>query len=90
LAKVRIKNEGTVIEVPDGADLKNYLKDTGISFGCERGECGVCICAISKGGDNVERKSQREELTLAKIGAYPTQRLACQLRIKKGEIEIEY
>jgi len=91
MAKVRIRNEGVEFEVPDGEWLLEYAKrQSNMLFGCEKGECGTCICAISKGKENAEPKTQREELTLAKMGAYPTQRLACQIKVRKGEIEIEY
>lgn len=91
MARVRIKNEGTTIDVPDGADLRDYLREnSAMVFGCEKGECGLCICHISKGADNLVSRSAHEGITLASKANYPTQRLACQLRIKKGEIEIEY
>ncbi|MEW6748554.1 MAG: 2Fe-2S iron-sulfur cluster-binding protein [Candidatus Micrarchaeota archaeon] len=90
MAKVRLKNDGIEVEVPDGSMVLDYLKDTNLPRGCEEGECGVCVCSVSKGTENTERKTQKEETTLARIGAYPSQRLACQLKIKKGEIEVEY
>ena len=91
MAKVTIANEKVSFELPDGARLLDYAKEfSGMPFGCENGECGTCICLITKGSQNVERKNQREEMTLAKIGTYPSQRLACQLKIKRGEVEIEY
>jgi 2Fe-2S ferredoxin len=91
MAKVRVRNEGTEFVVPDGEKLIEYAKkNSSLLFGCEKGECGVCICSVSKGGENVFPKTQREELTLAKMSAYPSQRLACQIKVKKGEIEIEY
>jgi ferredoxin len=91
MAKVRIRNENIEFEVPDGEWLLEYAKrESSMLFGCGKGECGTCICSISKGKENAEPKTQREELTLAKMGAYPSQRLACQIKLKKGEIEIEY
>lgn len=91
MAKVRIRNENVTIEVPDGSWLVSYLKDSSnLPFGCEKGDCGVCVCSVSKGSDNVEPRTQKEEVTLHRMGAYRSQRLACQLKIKKGEIEIEY
>jgi ferredoxin len=91
MARVRIRNEGVEFEVPDGDWLRPYAeKHSNVLFGCGKGECGTCICSISKGSENVEPRTQREELTLAKMGAYPSQRLACQIKVKKGEVEIEY
>ena len=77
--------------MPDGEMLMPYAKKhSGMMFGCEKGECGTCVCSVSKGQENVNIKTHQEEKTLNKIGAYPSQRLACQIRIKKGEVEIEY
>jgi len=91
MARVRIRNDGTQFEVPDGDWLLEHAKkNSAMVFGCEKGECGICICSVSKGSENVYPKTQREELTLVKMAAYPSQRLACQIKIKKGEIEIEY
>ncbi len=91
MAKVRIRNENVEFEVPDGQPLMPYAQEkSAMLFGCGKGECGTCICAVSKGKENVNPKTQREEMTLAKMSAYPTQRLACQIVIKKGEVEIEY
>lgn len=71
--------------------LLPYAKEhSSMMFGCEKGDCGTCVCSIVKGSENVNIKTMKEEQTLGRIGAYPSQRLACQLKIKKGEVEIEY
>ena len=91
MAKVRIRNDGTEFEVPDGGLLMPYAqKHSSILFGCGKGECGTCICSVSKGSENVNPKTKKEEETLSRMSAYPSQRLACQIKIKKGEVEIEY
>ena len=91
MAKVRIRNEDIEFEVPDGEMLAPYAKkNSSMMFGCEKGECGTCVCSVSKGRENVNVKTYKEEITLNSIGAYESARLACQIRIKKGEVEIEY
>jgi ferredoxin len=85
-----VKMNGTVIEIPDGSRLLDYARDAGMLFGCESGHCGTCICKIVKGIENLNGKSASEELLLAKRSAQKNERLACQIWIKKGEIEIEY
>jgi 2Fe-2S ferredoxin len=91
IARVRIRNEDIEFEVPDGEMLMPYAKKhSSMLFGCEKGECGTCVCSVSKGTENVNIKTHKEEMTLAQQGAYPSARLACQIRIKKGEVEIEY
>jgi ferredoxin len=90
MAKVKIINDNITIEIPDGARLMEYVKDTGMLFGCESGHCGTCICKIISGNENLNGKSPSEELLLAKKSAQTNERLACQIWIKKGEVEIEY
>jgi len=89
MARVRIINSNNTIEVPDGARLLDYVKEE-MLFGCESGQCGTCICKIIKGKENLNGKSPSEELLLAKRSAQTNERLACQIWIKKGEVEIEY
>jgi ferredoxin len=89
MARVRIINSNNTIEVPDGARLLDYVKEE-MLFGCESGQCGTCICKIIKGKENLNGKSPSEELLLAKRSAQTNERLACQIWIKKGEVEVEY
>ncbi len=90
MAKVTIANENVTFEVPDGSRLLDYAKNSNMLFGCETGHCGSCICNITKGAENLNSKTAVEEQTLGRMNAYPSQRLACQIIVKKGEIIIEY
>ncbi len=93
MARVIVKNDGVAIEVPDGAHLLPYLWErTMIPRGCEDGTTPICACVILRGEENLNTKSHVEIVTLANAG-YPNSsrnRLACQLYIRKGEVEIEY
>lgn len=93
MAKIKIKNEGIIIELPDNEHLLHYLDgESGVPFGCRQGKCGACSCVVLSGEENLNSKSRLEEETLAKAGA-PTSkrnRLACQLRVNQNEVEIEY
>ena len=91
MAKVTITNENVTFEVPDGSRLLGYAKtSSNMLFGCEAGRCGSCLCNITKGAENLNSKTAVEEQTLGRMNAYPSQRLACQIIVKKGEITIEY
>lgn len=91
MAKVTVLNDNVTFEVTDGEYLLPYFKEhTAMLFGCEKGECGICICTVLKGMENLNEKSQKEIAVLHSKGAYPNQRLACLLKIKWGEVEIEY
>lgn len=93
MAKVTVKNDNASFEVPDGELLHTYLaENSGLPFGCKKGRCGSCTCVILSGEENIEPKSRDEETLLAKLGTPLSKRnrLACQLRIKTGEVVIEY
>ena len=91
MAKVTITNDNATFEVPDGSRLLDYAKaNSNMLFGCEEGQCGSCICSIAKGAENLNSKTTVEEQTFARMNAYPSQRLACQIVVKKGEVVIEY
>lgn len=91
MAKVIIRNDNFTADVQDGSRLLDHIKDkTGLLFGCESGQCGTCICKIIKGKENLNGRSASEELLLVKRSAQTNERLACQIWIKKGDVEIEY
>lgn len=93
MAKVIVKNDGVEFEVPDGSYLLPYLWErTSMPRGCEDGSTTICACVILRGEENLNGKTDVEIATLNKAGApnSPRNRLACQLYIMKGEVEIEY
>ena len=91
MAKLTVLPDTAEIEIPDGSYVKEYIKDgSGLLFGCEVGRCGICLCSVLKGMENLSPKSQSESEVLIRSGANPNQRLACQLKILKGEASIEY
>ena len=91
MPKIKILNEGVEIEVPEGMPIKDYVKkESNMLFGCEQGNCGTCVCSIVKGSENLNRKTQNEEKTIDKLGLPAGSRLACQIQILKGNVEIEY
>lgn len=90
MARVHVRNEGVSIDVPDGGRFYDYASDSAsIVFGCTKGECGMCIITVVKGMENLNPPAHEEWLKLRKMGASPGQRLACQIYVKKGDVEIE-
>ncbi len=93
MAKITVKNEGISFEIPDGARLLPYLlENTSFPAGCEDGTTAICACAVLKGVEYLNAKTHNEIVTLAKLNLpnSPRNRLACQIYVKKGEIELEY
>lgn len=83
MAKITRKNK--TIEVEDGDKIKEACKKMGISFGCENGMCGTCMINILEGEENLSELTEEEDI----LERDRFHRLACQCRIKKGEVKIE-
>ncbi|MEW6722154.1 MAG: 2Fe-2S iron-sulfur cluster-binding protein [Candidatus Micrarchaeota archaeon] len=93
MAKVIVKNDNVTLEVPDGELILPYLWErTSFPQGCEDGSTPICACVILRGESNVSTKNHQEIVTLQKSGLPNSSRnrLACQVRVLRGEIEIEY
>jgi len=72
-------------EVADGEKIMPACEKKGVSFGCEDGLCGACLIEIESGEDNLGEKTQQEKDML---GDDLNVRLACQCKIKSGEVKI--
>ena len=72
-------------EVNDGDALKDKCMEKGVSFGCEDGLCGACLIEIETGETNLNEKNQLEKDML---GDDPKVRLACQCKMKSGDVKI--
>lgn len=74
------------IEIADGESIKEACLDLGIPFGCESGICGTCIIEVLEGMENLSEKNESEDM----MELEANQRLACQCRIRKGNVKIDY
>jgi ferredoxin len=93
MAKLRIRNENIELDVPDGSAILPYLwEHTSFPQACDDGSTPMCACTIISGEENLSPKTQREIETLHRAGLPNSwrNRLACQIWIKKGMVEIEY
>ncbi len=93
MARLVVRNDNLEIEVPDGAPIVEYLREkTSFPQACDDGSTPMCACVIISGEENLSPKTQREIETLARAGLPNSarNRLACQIWIKGGKVEIEY
>ena len=90
MAKVIVKNTGEEVEVPDGSTLDVLDGQSTVLFACKSATCGSCMCKVNKGMENLEAPNEAEKTGLQAFANSPNQRLMCQSKIKKGEIEVEY
>ncbi|MEK6760827.1 MAG: 2Fe-2S iron-sulfur cluster-binding protein [Nanoarchaeota archaeon] len=86
MGKLTYKKTGDSRDVKDGEKIKNAAEEMGVLFGCEDGICGTCMIDVVKGEKNFTDLTQPEK----DLERDATHRLACQCRIKKGEVVIDF
>ncbi len=87
MAKLIFLNTDEEVTIPDGSDIKEACEQAGIPFACSEGVCGSCIIEITEGMSNLSAFTQAENDFL---GEMQNERLACQCKIKKGEVKIRF
>jgi ferredoxin len=86
MAKLTHKKTGKSIEVEDGNYIRRAAEELGVPFCCNIGRCGACIIDILEGEENLSELTEEEK----EMGMNKKQRLACQCRIKSGEVVIDF
>jgi len=84
MAKIKTDNEE--IEVKDGESMIEACEKLGVPFGCYEGICGSCRIEVIGGAENLSELTEQEKM----LGMDANTRLACQCKIKKGEIKIKF
>lgn len=88
MAKLIFDDSGEEIELPDNSPIAEACEQAGVPFACTEGVCGTCVIEIKEGQMNLTKPTQEEEDFL---GSNPCQeRLACQCRIKQGNVRIAF
>jgi len=89
MPKIVFEGENKECEVEVGTKIMSACDqvESNIPFGCRRGVCGTCVTEIVEGIDKIAPENIQEESTRKDIDAKPTQRLACQARVR-GDIKI--
>ena len=90
MAKVEVKNDGGVVEVPDGSLLADIDGKCSILFACKTASCASCKVKVLEGMENLEPPTDLEKSGLEIFGTDPSERLMCQCKLKKGKIVVEY
>ena len=82
-----IFNQNEEIEITDGESIIPACESVGIPFGCTEGCCGTCIVEVTDGMENLTPFTEAEEDF---FGEMDTERMACQCRINRGTVKVEY
>lgn len=87
MAKLVFLNTNEEVEIPNGSPIKEACEQQGIPFACSEGVCGSCIIEIVEGMNNLTPFTQAEKDFL---GEMQNERLACQCKIKSGEVKVKF
>ena len=73
-------------EIPDGSPIQKPCEELGVPFCCTNGICGTCMIDIIEGEENLSELTE-EEKDLERDRKH---RLACQCKIKSGEVKFDF
>lgn len=86
MAKIVFNDEDSC-QVSDGEQIKDVCEEAGIPFACEEGICGTCVIEINEGAENLSPFTEQE---LDFLGQEESERLACQCRLLKGTVKVNF
>lgn len=86
MAKIISTKTNKEKEVFDNEPIQKACEKLGIPFQCEDGICGTCMIDIVKGEENLSELTEKEK----DLDRDKKHRLACQCKIKKGNVEIDF
>jgi len=81
-----ISKRGRAVSLEDGAEIRDACENLGVKFSCRNGLCGTCMIDVLEGEENLSPLTEAEKL----LKRDKKNRLACQCRIEKGDIKIDF
>lgn len=88
MAKLIFDHNEEEIELPDDSPIAEACEEAGVPFACTEGVCGTCVIEIEEGQENLNSPTKEEEDFLGE--GTNRERLACQCRIKQGNVRIRF
>lgn len=86
MAKIIDNKSGKSVDVKDGLSIIPACEKLGVPFSCRVGVCGICRIKIISGAENLSEITSEEK----NYSCTKDSRLACQVKIKSGEVKIEF
>jgi len=81
-----ISKRGRAVFVEDGAEIRDACENLGVKFSCRNGLCGTCMIDILEGEENLSPLTEAENV----LKRDRQNRLACQCKIEKGKVKIDF
>lgn len=88
MPKLVFEHNGEEIELDEGSAIAEACEEAGVPFACTEGVCGTCVIEVKEGQENLTDPTQ-EEVDFLGEGTLD-ERLACQCKIKKGNVNISF
>jgi len=88
MAKLIFDHNEEEHELPDDSPISEACEEAGVPFACTEGVCGTCVIEVIEGKENLSDPTPEEEDFLGKGNS--CERLACQCRIKRGNVRISF
>lgn len=88
MPKLIFQDNSDEVELPEDAPIAQSCEDAGVPFACTEGVCGTCVIEIVEGKENLTPPTQEEKDFLG--DGTCDERLACQCKIKCGNVKIKF
>lgn len=88
MAKLIFEHNDEEVELKEGSPIAEACEEQGVPFACTEGVCGTCVIEIAEGEDQLSEPTQEEKDFLG--DGCCNERLACQCRIKSGNVKIKF
>ncbi len=88
MVKLIFDHNNEEVELSEGDPIADACEEAGVPFACTEGVCGTCVIEVKEGFDNLSDPTQEEEDFLGEDTR--EERLACQCKIKNGDVRITF
>lgn len=88
MATLIFDQSGEEVELPDDSPIAEVCEEAGVPFACTEGVCGTCVIEIKEGQENLSEPTQEEKDFLGEGTRH--ERLACQCKIRQGQVRVTF
>jgi len=87
MGKLIFEHSGEEKEIGDDEPIASACEEAGVPFACTEGVCGTCVIEVVQGMENLSPFTLEEKDFLGDQGC---ERLACQCKLRKGNVTIKF
>ncbi len=86
MAKIINAKTQEEVKINDNEPIRESCEKLGLAFNCNGGVCGTCMIDVVEGEDNLSELTEEEK----DLERDKKHRLACQCKIKTGEVKVDF